>query len=319
MPGVFRHAHVFVQQTRSPRLVFLLGRRRRHAGARVRSSCISRWSFPTGPPPGYGSGKAPDNAAVSPRRPAVPRERDSRRPPFEEHAGLFAGPDVSGPGRTALPVGVHDRRSRRVDAGDGPRPVGHGSASASLDHLGHGVRRGPVRARLCAAVRAGPAHVPADGALGHPVEPDPARVRLGADPVPAHGRRGDRQAQPRVRVCRPCDLHDLRHAAPPRRHRVSRRCRSPQHDHRDARDDRRGAAVQSSEERDTECARPRLLPRQIRLSPRARRVCARPEQRPRSRSAQRAPRGPGSRDVRDRPHGPAARGRSLRKLRGHPR
>ena len=35
VPGVFRHADVFVQPARSPRLVFLLGRRRRHAAARA--------------------------------------------------------------------------------------------------------------------------------------------------------------------------------------------------------------------------------------------------------------------------------------------
>ena len=72
---------------------------------------------------------------------------------------------------------------------------------------------GPVRDRIRAAVCAGPARVAADGALGHPAQPRAARVRLGAHPLSPDGRRGHRQAQPRLHRRHPRHLHDLRDAA----------------------------------------------------------------------------------------------------------
>ena len=129
------------------------------------------------------------------------------------------------PDRAAVSVGLHDRRARGADARDGSRPVGDRAPAASLDHLGDGVRRRPVRDRLRAAVRARTARVAADGAVGDSAEPRAARVCLGAHPLPPDGRRGHRQAQPRLHGGHPRDLHDLRDAAAAGGHRVSRRGR----------------------------------------------------------------------------------------------
>ena len=177
-----------------------------------------------------------------------------------------------------------------------------GEAPASLDRMGHGVRRGPVCAGIRAAVCAGTQGVAADGAVGDSAQPGAAGLCVRDHPLPPDGRRSDREAQHGVCGRGARHLHHLRHAAAPGRHRV--RCGgSAQHGHRHAGDDRRGAAVQPGEERDSERPRPRVLSRQIRLPPRARGLCARFEQRPRSRSPGRAARGAHSRDLRRRSHG----------------
>ena len=147
--------------------------------------------------------------------------------------------------RASVSLGFHDRRARRADARDGSRAVGDRAPSAALDHLGHRVRRGPVCDRICAALRAGPSRVAADGAVGHSAQPRAAGICVGAHPLSPDGRRGHRQAQPRVYGGHPRHLHDLRDPASSCGRRLPRRGRASQHDHRDARDDRGRAAVQS--------------------------------------------------------------------------
>ena len=84
VPGVFRHADVFVQPARSARLVFLLGRRRRHAAARRRCSCTSRSCFPIGPASWVrGAGRAARRrCCTSAPLVLLVGERDGRRPAF---------------------------------------------------------------------------------------------------------------------------------------------------------------------------------------------------------------------------------------------
>ena len=87
---------------------------------------------------------------------------------------------------------------------------------------------------------------------------------------------------------------------------LARRGRA-QPDHRPARDVCRRAAVAPGEERHPDRPRSRLLPRSLRLPPRAGRVRARSEQRSRSAAPQRAARASRHRDAGRRSHGADAR------------
>ena len=88
-----------------------------------------------------------------------------------------------------------------------------------------------------------------------------------------------------------------------RRGLPARRGSAAEPDHRAARDVRRRAAVAAGQERDPDRARSRLLPRPLRLPPRAGRLRARSEQRSRSPAAQRAPGPPRHRNAGGRSHG----------------
>ena len=178
----------------------------------------------------------------------------------------------------------------------------------------------PVRVRLRAALH--PRLHPLEPVRVHRGAPRPgaAGVRVRDHPLPADGRRGDHQAGAGIRRGVGGDRGDLRH--PPRACRTVLPARrgSTQPDHRAAGDDRRGAAVQPGQERDSERARSRLLPRPLRLSPGAGRLRARPEQRSRPAAAQRAAGAARHRDAGRRSHGTDARaggGRPRRQLRHH--
>ncbi len=319
MPGLLRHADVLVQPARSSRLVLLLGRCRGDAAPGAALPALHARVSRSPRIVGSRRRQAAGRAALRARRPAVHRQRDCRREVVGQHRAVFPRAHDARLGGAAVPVGLHDRRPRRADPCDGSRAVGHGAPSASLDYLGHRVRRGAVRHRLCAALCPGTAGLAADGAVGDTAQPRAAGVRIGAHPLPPDGRRSDRQAEPGVHRGHSGDLHDLRDAAAPGRRRVPRRRGAAQHDHRDAGDDRGRAAVQPGQERDSERARSRVLSRPVRLSARARRVRARSQQRPRSRPPERAPGRAHSRHLRHRSHGAPARRRGIRRLRSDPR
>ena len=188
--------------------------------------------------------------------------------------------------RAALPRRQPDRRSGDHDPRARPRALGDRAASAALDRLGHGARRGAVRRRLRAAVRARASRrcrgfeftavllglVPlafASAIVRYRLMDVEVIIKRGAGLRGGAGRRSPRST---------------RSALARRRRFSSTARRSAQPGHRAAGDDRRGAAVASGEERDSDRARSRLLPRPLRLPARAGRLCARSQQRSRSAS-----------------------------------
>ena len=189
----------------------------------------------------------------------------------------------------------------------------HRPAAAALDRLGHGARRRAVRARLRAAVRARRRAVAADGAVRDSAQPDSAGVRVGDRPLPAAGHRGDRQARAGLRGRARGDRRDLRRAARGRRARVPRGQRRQSVGDRVPRDAGRRAAGAAGEDVRAERARSRVLSRSLRLSPRARRLRARSQQRSRSEPPGRTPGLARRRDAAGRSHGADARGRSRRR------
>ncbi len=143
-----------------------------------------------------------------------------------------------------------------------------------------------------------------------------ARLRVGHRALSPHGRRGDHQARARVFGGRRRDRGHLRACCCRwRRGMFLGGRRQQDRRHRAARDDGRGAPVASGEERDSDRARSRLLPGPLRLSPRARRLRARPEQRPGPLPAERTARPPRHRNAGRRSDGAAA-GADLRRPRG---
>ena len=120
---------------------------------------------------------------------------------------------------------------------------------------------------------------------GGPPRAGAARVCLGHHPLPLDGRRGHHQARSRLRGRGGGHRRDLHDRPRHRRQLVHDRGQPDQPDHRVSGDDGAGAAGAAGEERDSDRPRSRLLPRSLRLPPRARRLRARPQQRSRSRSA----------------------------------
>ena len=166
-----------------------------------------------------------------------------------------------------------------------------------------------VRVRLRAAVRARAARRCSGFEFTRAAaRADPAGVRLGDRPLPADGRRGHHQARAGLRGGAGGDRRDLRGAAAAWRARCS--CSDAEQRNpviallatlvvvllsRPVKN-----AIQTG-------ARSRLLPRSLRLPPRAGRLRARPEQRSRSAAAERAAGAPRHRDAARRSHGADAR------------
>ena len=93
-------------------------------------------------------------AAVSPRAAARRRARGGAAADGRSRRGAVEPAHAGGARRADLPerrahrgAGDHDSRARA-------RAVRDRAPAAALDRLGHGARRGPVRALVCAAVRA---------------------------------------------------------------------------------------------------------------------------------------------------------------------
>ena len=120
LPCVFRHADVLVQPARSARLVFLLGRCRRHsaAGAPLPAlhSGVSRSSQRAGC---ADRGKRLLALLYAPAGVLFAVECGGGRPSAAQHPALLAHAHGARSDRAALSVAVHDRRAGRADAGDG--------------------------------------------------------------------------------------------------------------------------------------------------------------------------------------------------------
>ena len=160
--------------------------------------------------------------------------------------------------------------------------------------------------------------VRADGGASRPRA---ARVRIGDHPLPLDGRRSHHQARAGVRGGDGRDRRDLRDRSRHCRQLVHDRSERYQSGHRVARHDGGRAAGAAGQERDPDRPRSRLLPRSLRLSPRARRLRARPQQRSRSLPSQRATGSSRHRDAARRSHGAdaGAGGRRTRRAVRHRR
>ena len=210
-------------------------------------------------------------------------------------------------------LGDHDPRAAA-------RALGDGAPAAAVDRLGHGARRGAVRrsatrCRSRSASRRCRALELTAVLLGLvPLAFASAIVRYRLMDVEVIIKRGAG-----LRRGAGGDCGDLRGPAQAGRARSSSAAsRSAQPDHRAAGDDRRRAAGAAGEERDPDRPRSRLLPRSLRLPPRAGRLRARSEQRPRSVPAERAAGAPRHGNAGRRSDGAAAgagRGRAGRRLR----
>ena len=154
----------------------------------------------------------------------------------------------------------------------------------------------------------GVAAVAADGAVGDPAQPDPADLRERHRALPAGGRRGHRQAGDGVGGGAHGDRRDLRGPAARGRLDLPRGLAPAQLGDRDAGDADRRAAGAAAEERDPGDVRPGVLPRPLRLPPRARRLRPRPQLGPRPLPPERAHRHAGHRDAAGGPDGAAAVG-----------
>ena len=255
-----------------------------------RCCCTSRWCFPSGR-----RARPPCRRARSCRSMYLPalalgagaRRRASRAAPADgamfsrahrpARSRRAAVPRSRAPSAAlAVLVARVPARSRRVT----------GAAAAALDRLGHGARRRPVRARLRAAVgarRRSAARAAADGDSARPRAARPSRRRSCATACATSRssssagsctRRFSARASRSTSRC--CKLAGFV---------VRERRRPAQLDRRAAGDARRRAAGAAGEGGRAERARPRVLPRSLRLPPRARRLRARSEQRPRRRAA----------------------------------
>ena len=184
----------------------------------------------------------------------------------------------------AVPRGVPDRRSCADDPRAPAPALGHRQAPAPVDRLGIGRGRRAVRHHLRRAA-AGRCRAAARRVHGRAARLRAAVVRVGARAVSPHGHRGDHQARAaRGGRGRAAGGHLQRHAVAGRP-RARRRQRPGQLLGADVDADRRAGRA-AALERHPERARSALLPRSLRLPPRARRLRARAEQRPRSAPAQ---------------------------------
>ncbi len=222
------------------------------------------------------------------------------------------------PFRGAVPRALLHRRAGGTDARAVDGAFDHRAPAVAVDCLGHGARRRPVCARLRPAVRDRHRPVAADGTLGDSAQPDSTRLRLGHRPVSADGHRGDRQAGARLRGGARRRRGDLRGPAAGHPAPVPRwRCRQPV-GHRVPGNAGCRAAGATGEDVRPGHARPRLLPRPLRLPARPGRVRPRPEQRSRPHQPCRSPGVARRRDAARRPDGADARGRDGAALRFGP-
>ncbi len=180
--------------------------------------------------------------------------------------------------------------------------------------MGHGSWRRAVRARLRTPVvaRRGPSHRAATH--GRAAERRAADLRVRDRALPAARRRSDHQALARLYRLPGGERAALCGDAAAGRVRVRQRRRPAQLDRRRAGDRGRRAARAARQGGRPEHPRSRLLPRSLRLPPGARRLRARPQQRPRRRSPQPAARLADRRDAGARPHGADARRRAARRF-----
>ena len=197
---VLRDARVFVLgAVRHARLGVLLGGRRLDAAPAAAVRAL-RAGVPGASRQLGAQRLGPDAAAaVSPRAAARRRARGGDAADGRSPRGPVEPAHAGGARRAAVPErrahrgpGDHDSRARA-------RAVRDGAPAAALDRLGHGARRGPVRALVCAAVRPRvqrAARLRADG--GAP-RVRAAGLRLGDRPLSADGRRGDHQARAGLR------------------------------------------------------------------------------------------------------------------------
>ena len=316
VPGVFRRHHVLVQRpARSTRLVLLLDRRRLDSAAAAAVPALhaglSRTARAAGSARRWGA-RSCRCSICRPRCSVWPASSPSRARRWtpKYFIGVVAALDRFEPLYLSICLAAGLVILIRAFA---PRALGDRAAPAALDRVGHGARRAALRAGLRGAVRVWRRAVAADGAVGDPAQLRAARLCLGHRPLPADGRRGDPQAHARLGRGHRGDPGPLRRAAQRRHRRVQRQRRQSQLGDRAAGDGRGRAAGQPGEERDPGRPRPRLLPRPVRLPPRAGGVCARPQRRPRSQPPGRAPGHAGDGDAAGRSHG-AVHGRRRRRF-----
>ena len=273
----FGVVHLLVQRpVRSARLGLLLGRRGRDGAAAAAAAALHAGVSRSAPRRG-GVAAAP-SALVAADVPAGARarrgrvvavargSRDAERRAVlarARHCSIALEPvylfvcAVGGAGRAGARASA---RSRSVT----------GAAPAALDRVGHGARRRAVRVRLRAAVGARRRSAAGAAAHRHPARPRAADLRVGDRPLPAARRRSHRQAR----------RSPTPRSSPPAWRSTSRCCklvgfvfaerrRSAQLDRRAAGDAGRRAAGAAGEGGGAERARSRVLPRSLRLPPRA--------------------------------------------------
>ena len=174
-----------------------------------------------------------------------------------------------------------------------------------------------LRAAVCARVRAAAAEFELHRGAARARA---ARLRVRDRPLSPDGRRSHHQARPRLcgGVAAIVAIYAI--LLRPARRRSLATQDDAQPAHRASRHARRRAAVAPGQERDPDRARPRLLPRSLRLPPRAGRLRARPEQRPGSLPPERTAGAPRHGNAAGRSHGAAARAdhqRPRRRVRDH--
>ncbi len=299
--GVLRRVHVLVFGTVRPaRLAVLLGRHGGAARPGADAPALHAGVPGAGRPVGPHAARRPPPAAHLPARAGDgQRARDGRRAAGRQLPPA-RGRRRARPARAAVPGRLPARGAGGPRACPRAREVGHRSPPAAVDCLGHAARRRAVRARLRRAVRPGRRADGQDGSAGGAARAHSAGVRLGDRALPPHGRRGHRQARPGLRRGGGRDRGPVCGAAP--RGGLDLRRRHREHHHRRARDDGGRAGGPAHQGRRAERARPGVLPRPLRLPPRAGGVRARPQHRPRSAPARRPPGHPHHGDARHRPH-----------------
>ena len=201
------------------------------------------------------------------------------------------------PGRRALD---HDARAARACARSRRAVSCAGSSGARRSARCRS--RSATRCRSRSACR--PCRARMDGGADRA---GAAGLRVGDRALPPDGRRSHHQARAGLRRGAGGHCRDLRDHPLAGQRGLLRRRSDPQPDHRAARDARRRAARPAAEERDSGRPRSRLLPRSLRLPPRAGRIRARSEQRSRPLPPQRAARAPRHGDAPGRSDGAAAR------------
>ena len=175
----------------------------------------------------------------------------------------------------ALVGGLGDHAARA-----GAPSIGDGAPAAALDRLGLVARRAAVRARLRRRRSSSAYELPGRRIHRRAPRLHSARVRLGHRPLPVDGHRGDHQEGARRDRLRAAPRRHLPRRDAGRQDPRGRRAGTARLGAAD--DARRRADRAVAEERDPGRARSSVLPRSLRLPPRARRLRPRSEQRSRS-------------------------------------
>ena len=314
--AVLRRVRVLVQRPpRSPRLGVLLGRRRGDAAAAAALPALH--AGVPGAPGRAGCESTAGRRLLPLRLRCRPRVLGVAR-----IAGRGAARSATAAWSRALSASSTGSSCSTSAAclvgglrGDGARAAARARRSPAQRQLrwivvGHGARRLPVRRSATSLPFAlgARAAAAASSCSAHAARPRAARVRVGGRPLPADGRRGHHQARRRLRRRRsrrsppstPCSSKLATEVLPGG---------AEQHNTVIARagDAGRRAAGAARQERDPDDARPRVLPRPLRLPPGARGLRARPQQRPRPRAPRRAASSSASRRRCARSHGAADR------------